>query len=59
MILLHDGSHRTPEGERGNSVRATDSILESLVADGHRFVTIPELVAGGLLARSYASLSAG
>ncbi len=47
VILLHDGSHLTPEGERGNSVRATDSILDTLVAAGHRFVTIPELVAAG------------
>ena len=47
VILLHDGSHLTPVGDRGNSVRATDWILEALVAEGYRFVTIPELVAAG------------
>ena len=44
VILLHDGSHLTPEGDRGRSVEATEMILHDLTDKGLRFVTIPELV---------------
>jgi peptidoglycan/xylan/chitin deacetylase (PgdA/CDA1 family) len=45
VILLHDGSHKTPTEDRGRSVRATEMILRELTGRGYRFVTIPQLVA--------------
>jgi peptidoglycan/xylan/chitin deacetylase (PgdA/CDA1 family) len=45
VILLHDGVHTEPAGDRAASVGATEKILERLSADGYRFVTVPELVA--------------
>lgn len=44
VILLHDGIHTEPAGDRSNSVRATQEILERLGAEGYEFVTVPELV---------------
>jgi peptidoglycan-N-acetylglucosamine deacetylase len=44
VILLHDGVHTEPRGDRSRSVAATRQILERLGADGYEFVTIPELV---------------
>jgi peptidoglycan-N-acetylglucosamine deacetylase len=43
VILLHDGIHSEPAGDRSDSVRATQEILERLGAEGYAFVTIPEL----------------
>jgi peptidoglycan-N-acetylglucosamine deacetylase len=45
VILLHDGSHSEPAGDRAASVGATEKILERLTAQGYRFVTIPDLMA--------------
>ena len=45
VILLHDGVHTEPAGDRAASVGATEKILERLSADGYRFVTVPELIA--------------
>ena len=47
VILLHDGVHTEPAGDRDASVGATDEILRRLTAEGYRFVTVPELVAAG------------
>ena len=44
VILLHDGIHTEPAGDRSDSVRATQEILERLGAEGYEFVTIPDLV---------------
>ena len=44
VILLHDGTHTEPAGDRAASVEATDQILSRLTAEGYRFVTVPELV---------------
>lgn len=44
VILLHDGTHTEPDGDRAASVAATEEILRRLTAEGYRFVTIPELV---------------
>jgi peptidoglycan/xylan/chitin deacetylase (PgdA/CDA1 family) len=44
IILLHDGIHTEPAGDRSNSVKATEVILERLGAEGYEFVTVPELV---------------
>jgi peptidoglycan/xylan/chitin deacetylase (PgdA/CDA1 family) len=45
VILLHDGVHTEPAGDRSASVGATEEILKRLTAEGYRFVTVPELVA--------------
>ncbi|HEX2125148.1 MAG TPA: polysaccharide deacetylase family protein [Thermoleophilaceae bacterium] len=45
VILLHDGVHTEPAGDRAASVGATAQILERLGAEGYRFVTVPELMA--------------
>jgi peptidoglycan/xylan/chitin deacetylase (PgdA/CDA1 family) len=50
VILLHDGVHTEPAGDRAASVGATEEILERLTAEGYRFVTVPELVAAGAAA---------
>jgi peptidoglycan-N-acetylglucosamine deacetylase len=50
VILLHDGVHTEPAGDRAASVGATDKILERLTAEGYRFVTVPELMAAGAAA---------
>jgi peptidoglycan/xylan/chitin deacetylase (PgdA/CDA1 family) len=50
VILLHDGTHTEPAGDRAASVGATDEILGRLTAEGYRFVTVPELVAAGAAA---------
>ena len=47
VILLHDGTHTEPAGDRAASVGATEKILERLTAQGYHFVTIPELMAAG------------
>jgi peptidoglycan/xylan/chitin deacetylase (PgdA/CDA1 family) len=45
VILLHDGVHTEPAGDRAASVGATEKILERLTAQGYRFVTVPDLMA--------------
>jgi peptidoglycan-N-acetylglucosamine deacetylase len=50
VILLHDGVHTEPAGDRAASVGATEKILERLTAVGYRFVTVPELMAAGAAA---------
>ena len=45
VILLHDGVHTEPQGDRSRSVAATKEILERLTAQGYQFVSIPELMA--------------
>jgi peptidoglycan/xylan/chitin deacetylase (PgdA/CDA1 family) len=45
VILLHDGSHLTPTGDRAASVAATEDTLRKFTAEGYEFVTVPELVA--------------
>jgi peptidoglycan/xylan/chitin deacetylase (PgdA/CDA1 family) len=47
VILLHDGVHTEPAGDRAASVGATEKILGRLTAQGYRFVTVPELMAAG------------
>ena len=44
VILLHDGTHLEPAGDRSKSVAAADEVMARLVADGYEFVTVPELV---------------
>jgi peptidoglycan/xylan/chitin deacetylase (PgdA/CDA1 family) len=50
VILLHDGMHTEPAGDRAASVGATEKILGRLTAQGYRFVTVPELMAAGAAA---------
>ena len=45
VILLHDGSHLEPEGDRSRSLEATRMALEHHTARGACFVTVPELAA--------------
>jgi peptidoglycan/xylan/chitin deacetylase (PgdA/CDA1 family) len=47
VILLHDGIHTEPAGDRSRSIAATEMILERLGSRGYGFVTIPELVSLG------------
>lgn len=46
IILMHDGSHLVPDGDRSRSVAATEDTLERYAAEGYEFVTVPELVGG-------------
>jgi peptidoglycan/xylan/chitin deacetylase (PgdA/CDA1 family) len=45
VVLLHDGAHTEPDGDRSRSLAATREVLERLGAEGYEFVTIPELMA--------------
>jgi peptidoglycan/xylan/chitin deacetylase (PgdA/CDA1 family) len=45
VILLHDGSHLEPAGDRSRSLEATRIALEHHSARGTRFVTVPQLAA--------------
>jgi peptidoglycan/xylan/chitin deacetylase (PgdA/CDA1 family) len=47
VILLHDGSHLEPAGDRAASVAATEDTLRKFKDQGYEFVTVPELVASG------------
>jgi peptidoglycan/xylan/chitin deacetylase (PgdA/CDA1 family) len=47
VILLHDGVHTEPAGDRAASVGATEEILQRLSARGYCFVTVPELMGAG------------
>ena len=45
IVLLHDGDHKVPAGDRAASVAATEQTLERLGSEGYRFGTVPDLVA--------------
>jgi peptidoglycan/xylan/chitin deacetylase (PgdA/CDA1 family) len=47
LILLHDGTHTEPAGDRAASVGAADELLRRYSAEGYSFVTVPELVDQG------------
>jgi peptidoglycan-N-acetylglucosamine deacetylase len=54
IIVLHDGN-RGKAGDRENTVKATKLIVETLRAQGYRFVTVPELLRLGYLDQHSAS----
>lgn len=47
VILLHDGGHLRMGTDRSHSVRATDEIVRRYQGEGYKFVTVPEMMAGG------------
>ncbi|MGA7382164.1 MAG: polysaccharide deacetylase family protein [Terriglobales bacterium] len=44
IILLHDGSHAEFGADRSQTVLATDRVITRCQAQGHDFVTIPEMM---------------
>jgi peptidoglycan/xylan/chitin deacetylase (PgdA/CDA1 family) len=44
IILLHDGSHAEFGADRSQTVLATDRLITRCQAEGHDFVTIPEMM---------------
>jgi peptidoglycan/xylan/chitin deacetylase (PgdA/CDA1 family) len=44
VILLHDGGHLQMGADRIQTVIATDHLLNRYKAEGHKFVTIPEMM---------------
>jgi peptidoglycan-N-acetylglucosamine deacetylase len=44
VILLHDGGHAAFGTDRSATVAATDRLLGRYLAEGYRFVTIPEMI---------------
>jgi peptidoglycan/xylan/chitin deacetylase (PgdA/CDA1 family) len=44
VILLHDGGHKQMGAGRSQTVLATDSLITKYQAEGHRFVTIQEML---------------
>ena len=44
VILLHDGGHAAFGADRAPTVAAVDRLLTPLLAEGYRFVTIPEMM---------------
>jgi peptidoglycan/xylan/chitin deacetylase (PgdA/CDA1 family) len=45
IILLHDGGHKQAGADRSQTIIATDRLLTRYKAEGHEFVTIPQMVA--------------
>ena len=44
VILLHDGGHKRIGADRSQTVIATDRIITRYKAQGHEFVTIPQMM---------------
>jgi peptidoglycan/xylan/chitin deacetylase (PgdA/CDA1 family) len=44
LILLHDGGHKRIGADRSQTVIATDRIIMRYKAEGHEFVTIPQMM---------------
>lgn len=47
IILLHDGDGRFVGGDRSNTVKLVQQILEKYVPQGYQFVTVSELLKRG------------
>jgi peptidoglycan/xylan/chitin deacetylase (PgdA/CDA1 family) len=44
VILLHDGGHKHMGADRSQTVVATNRLIERCKAEGHEFVTIPQMM---------------
>ena len=44
VILLHDGDHKRPDGDRGYTVDATDELIRRYKSEGYEFVTVEEMM---------------
>ena len=44
VILLHDGDHRQPDGDRSLSVAATELLLRKYRDEGYEFVTVSRMM---------------
>ncbi|MGH9523261.1 MAG: hypothetical protein ACRD3E_12100, partial [Terriglobales bacterium] len=44
VILLHDGDHRAPDGDRSLSVAATDLLLRRYRDEGYEFVNVSQMM---------------
>jgi len=49
VILLHDGSHAAFGADRSQTVIVTDRLIARYKAEGHQFVTIPEMMGEAVL----------
>jgi peptidoglycan/xylan/chitin deacetylase (PgdA/CDA1 family) len=47
VVLLHDGGHLRFGADRSFTVQATERAIERYLAEGYRFVTIPEMMGNG------------
>lgn len=46
IVLLHDGDGLKEQPYKGSTVQALSRILDGLISQGYRLVTVPELLAG-------------
>ena len=44
VVLLHDGGHKAFGTDRSRTVEAVDRLIAKHHADGHHFVSIPEMM---------------
>lgn len=44
VVLLHDGGHAAFGTDRSATVKAVDRLVTRFIAEGHQFVTIPQLM---------------
>jgi peptidoglycan/xylan/chitin deacetylase (PgdA/CDA1 family) len=44
VILLHDGGHKQMGADRSQTVLATDKLIAKYQAEGHKFVTVQEMM---------------
>lgn len=47
VVLLHDGGHRTMGANRGQTVIASENMIQRYKDEGYEFVTVQEMQAGG------------
>ena len=44
VVLLHDGGHKAFGTDRSRTVEAVDRLIAKHHADGHHFVSVPEMM---------------
>jgi peptidoglycan/xylan/chitin deacetylase (PgdA/CDA1 family) len=57
VVLLHDGGHRAFGADRSQTVLATNLLIERYKAEGHEFVTIPQMMGIGAVSSQLSALS--
>lgn len=50
VVLLHDGDHKRPDGDRSRSVEAADEIVRRYQGEGYEFVTVGEMMSSAAAA---------
>jgi len=57
VVLMHDGGHRAFGADRSQTVLATNLLIENYKAEGHEFVTIPQMMRIGAVSSQLSALN--